>query len=144
MLLLRIFYVAIVGASAVGGYLYGKKKFDLKIKRKVHYKFDIFEKYDAIGKKRQYSYNILEPTFEKMEEQYKESLYGNPIMKGEIDDIVKDYINTYPQIIQKTIVLNRPEWSAKFTNTNGTKNDVLVIDIINDTSASVRSILFES
>lgn len=142
MSLYKIFFLGFA-QGVVGAYLYDKYykgKFPLKEARKVHYKFDMLQQYNVTGKRRQYEYNVSQPTFEKMEEQYRESLYGNPTMKNEIDCVLQDYLKTYPPITQKHIILNRPEWGANIENAAGFTDDFLVINIMTDDSACFKTI----
>jgi len=130
----------IAGAGLVGVYLYNKFSKTVLVPNKIYYKFDIAKKYDVQRSARQYDYTVAEPTFEQMEEKYKESLYGNPIMKSEIDHTVKDYIKTYPDITQRYIVINRPEWGCRITNNAGSNDDCLVIDIMKEQSNPFRCV----
>ena len=93
------------------------------------YNVNIINEYTNTDK-RQYKYTVDDPTFEKISNEYKESLFGNHIIKQDIDNALQDYLKTNV-ITEKYIVINIPAWSALIEITSNNDLKYLIINIYN-------------
>jgi hypothetical protein len=75
------------------------------------YNTNIIHEYKHTGLSRQYKYTVNEPTFKNISKEYKESLFGNNIIKNNVDSALLDYLKAN-LITERFLVINIPGWSA--------------------------------
>ena len=79
----------------------------------------------------QYSYISDTADFENLEKNYRNSLYGNHILKQSIDTVLLKYLKTASGINERYLIINIFLWSAIIEiKSNIDNNKYLIIDII--------------
>lgn len=106
---------------------YNSKKSNLYTK--PIYTINIITEYTNTDK-RQYKYTVDVPTFKKISNKYKESLFGNHTVKQNIDDALQDYLKTNV-ITEKYIIINILGWSALIEITSNNDLKYLIMNIYN-------------
>lgn len=123
-------------------YKYCKKKYKDEKEKKVKYFVDIYEEilsktndssdnYIDIknNNQRVYSYKAVTGSFECLENEYKESLYGYNSIKNIIDETLKEYLKK-KIISNKRVMIITDEWIADIEIETNMNPNTLVFKII--------------
>ena len=123
-------------------YKYCKKKYKDEKEKKVKYFVDIYEEilsktndssdnYIDIknNNQRVYSYKAVTGSFECLENEYKESLYGYNSIKNIIDETLKEYLKK-EIISNKRVMIITDEWIADIEIETNMNPNTLVFKII--------------
>lgn len=123
-------------------YKYCKKKYKDEKEKKVKYFVDIYEEilsktndssdnYIDIknNNQRVYSYKAVTGSFECLENEYKESLYGYNSIKNIIDETLKEYFKK-EIISNKRVMIITDEWIADIEIETNMNPNTLVFKII--------------
>lgn len=122
-------FFAIIALSIIPILVY--RKFNYPKIEHIKYSVSEHSEYNIESSARVYKYNATYNHFLDLEEEYRESLFGNNIKKKYVDEALKKYLENNT-IHQKRLVIKMIDWIADINISTNVNPNTLVIEIFNN------------